>query len=68
MSDHEKDHGTPLRDSPDISGKPRSKTEQEFRRYDFDELSGGLDVVLITCGEEVYQLKQTRFRKLLLNK
>lgn|GEM_PF-6368980 len=68
MSEPEKDDGIPPRNSSDNGGKQRSKREQECRRYDFDELSGGLDVVLITCGAEVYQLKQTRFGKLLLNK
>jgi hemin uptake protein HemP len=46
----------------------RSRKDRDVRRIDFHELSGGLDVVLITCGDEVYQLKQTRFGKLLLNK
>jgi len=50
------------------SESPRSRKERDVRRIDFHELSGGLDVVLITCGDEVYQLKQTRFGKLLLNK
>lgn len=68
MSELENDEGVPQRNSPDISGKLLAGKEQEFRRYEFDELSGGLDVVLIICGKEVYQLKQTRFGKLLLNK
>jgi hemin uptake protein HemP len=68
MSKSEKDDRAPLPRTPDSGIRSRFKKECELRSYSFNELSGGLDVVLITCGEEVYQLKQTRFGKLLLNK